>query len=387
MLPALRFRPGFVCACCFVAITLLTGCPHAGMSYSLVDAPSGAIVLPPKLTPAAIGSDLNVTIKNARKKAPSDQSCDISEGPLSVGWQGRNAKVHLKFETYEARDQKLAPGQVGPALFVNPLQEIEAIRTDVRKLETNGCLAPGESSLFLRALTQHLPLPPDIESELLYGDLGFTGVHELSPDFRLQIGSPIYAKNADGGADQFVAYENAYYVFKPSPKDGRVQISLASVTQTPFRKSAVEVEKSQNGISFPQGFGYFRFLLRDRTDLNSNASVASVLFAQQPAPLDEVTAEWRKTSADPCATPAASKLTCISIPAKDAVNLEPRFIINGKVVFGCPPGGCFGNSPENLKTLQIRRMYEGHMITITFDPARQTFRRFTLLPGDEISWH
>jgi len=369
------------------ATTLLTGCPHAGLSYSFVDAPSGAVLLPPKLTPAAIGSDVNVTIKNARKKAVANQSCDISEGPLSVSWQGRNANVHLKFESYEARGQQLTPGQVGPALFVNPLQEIEAIHADVHKLETNACLAPGEGALFLRALTQHLPLPPSVESELLYGDLGFTGVQELTPDFRLQIGSPIYAESADGGADQFVAYENAYYNFKPSPKDGRVQIALTSVTQTPFRKSTVEVEKSQNGISFPLGYGYFRFLVRTRTDLNSNASVASILFADRLAPLDEVTAEWRNTSADPCATPAASKLKCISIPTKDAANLQARYIINGKAVYGCPEGGCFGDSPGNLRTLQIRRMYEGHMVTIKFDPAKQTIRQFALLPGDEVSWH
>jgi hypothetical protein len=369
------------------ATTLLTSCPHAGLSYSFVDAPSGAVLLPPKLTPAAIGSDVNVTIKNARKKAVANQSCDISEGPLSVSWQGRNANVHLKFESYESRGQQMTPGQVGPALFVNPLQEIEAIRADVRKLETNACLAPGEGALFLRALTQHLPLPPSVESELLYGDLGFTGVHELTPDFRLQIGSPIYSKSADGGEAHFVAFENAYYTFKPSPKDGRVQIALASVTQTPFQKSAVEVEKSQNGISFPQGFGYFRILVRTRTDLNSSASVASILSADRPGPLDEVTAEWRNTSVDPCAIPAASELKCISIPTKDAANIQARYIINGRVVYGCPEGGCFGNSPENLRTLRIRRMYEGHMITIKFDPAKQAIGQFDLLPGDEVSWH
>jgi hypothetical protein len=32
-------------------------------------------------------------------------------------------------------------------------------------------------------------------------------------------------------------------------------------------------------------------------------------------------------------------------------------------------------------------MYEGHMITIKFDPAKQSIGQFDLLPGDEVSWH
>jgi len=82
----------------------------------------------------------------------------------------------------------------------------------------------------------------------------------------------------------------------------------------------------------------------------------------------------------------------MTFPPRVGVGIELRVRVNGREVFvgiGCALGGAIrGNKPaaEIEKTLQVRRLYQGRLIPVKFDPASTAIFGLVLMPGDEITW-
>ena len=81
----------------------------------------------------------------------------------------------------------------------------------------------------------------------------------------------------------------------------------------------------------------------------------------------------------------------MEFPQLFGVNPELRVRVNGKdkfVALGAGVGSAlqlpFG--AEVPKTLHITRLYRGHRIPISFDPATKDILLLTLMPGDELTW-
>lgn len=373
-------------------LLLISGCRHAPLTYQLLHQTSSTLLIPPFLTQAAASSNLSVTINKARKSASSNQSCDIKNGLISLHWRGRTAEVRIKSESYYSNATNQSPSQSAPGMYLDPLRSIESFRADLGKLEWTGCLKSGEAQRLRQILTQHLPLPPYIAFLFRFGSYDVTGILDLTPDFRLQIGSPLYTPGSTHVTEHLIGHETAYYVLRPAENDDRLRVSLASVTETLTRQPPVEESVSKNGLSFPQSFNHIRLLFRTRTDATVRASIATLLFTEDPSKLDEATTQRESSSVDSCESVTVSGVTCMTIPPSFGVAPELRVRVNGKDVYVVVGGALYGalgsRASENdiLKTLQVRRLYQGHLIPIQFDSTSSDILRLVLTPGDDLTW-
>ncbi len=382
----------------FALVLFLSGCHHAPLTYQLQHSGSTTILIPPSLNPATASSDISITIKNARKRASSNNSCDVENALITLHWRGSTAEVNLKSEAYYTNAANQNPHQTAPGMYLDPLRNMESFRADLRKLEWNGCLRPGEAQALLQIITEKLPFPTYIAFLFRFGSFDSTGILDLTPDFRLQIGSPIYSPGAAPTPDHLIGHENASYVFNPAQKSNRIQMSLASATETLARKSPVAKSTSQTGLEFPESFGYFRLLFRTRTDATSQASIATILFTQDASKLDEATRQSESGSLDSCGSVSVPGVNCISIPTKFGVAPEMRVRANGQDDF-IRVGGSISDALDAhdpratvninsiVKSLHVRRLYQGHLIHIQFDPSTRDILSLVLMPGDELTWH
>jgi hypothetical protein len=377
------------------AIALLSGCRPAPLAYQLVRQGSNLLLIPPTQTASVNvnAPSFNLVIKNARQIAPSTSKCDIESDLISLHWEGKTANVKLKSESYivgsEPGDTALQRSQ---RMFLDPLLNIKKFRFDLANLETNGCLRPGESQRLNIALSEKLPLPTEAGYRFRFGGFDLTGIFDLAPDFRLHVTGPVYAPGAADSKKQVMGFEHAYYILTPAQKNGRAQISLASVTETDIGKAPFTKSTPQNTLTFPESPGYFRYVFRDASVIGANISIATLLSAQETSTLEEATRQFMSGPAYLCDTVTTRGANCMMFPPGVGVGIELGVHVNGRQVFvglgGWLDDTVKGSKPltEIEKTLQVRRLYQGHLIPIKFDPTSQSIFALVLMPGDEITW-
>ena len=379
-------------------LVLLTGCWHAPVSYHLLRQGAAPLLVPPAQAVSQSKPSVQVSITNARKNASSHTDCDIDGPLLTLNWDRSTAKVRLKSETYvpETANQVVVetPGGINVApsqsLYLAPVESLDEVRKSLLSLEENGCLTANEGQNLIRALVENLPLPPDVAYLLRFGSYGITKVFDLTSDFRLQVVSPIYAQGATTLPGQPIGYETAEYVFVSAKKGSGVRISLDSVTETVGGGPPLKKSSTQNTFSFPESFGYFRLLFR--IDVSSQLTIATVMSASDVTKLNKATEQRETGPSDFCQSASTTGVTCMSFPPGFGVIPELRVRVNGQESFVRVSGtvreamnvSAFVTTAP--KTLMVRRLFQGHLIPVQFDPASQDILNFVLMPGDEITW-
>jgi hypothetical protein len=383
-------------------VSLVSGCRPAPLAYHLVPWSPNALLLPPNqyININANAPLFDLTIKNARQAKGSPANCDIAGDLITLHWQGKTANVKLKSESYVVTPESGAANRGSQRLFLDPLLSIEKFRNDLENLETNGCLRPGESRLLNIALSEKLPLPAGAGYRFRFGSFELTGIVDLVSDFRLNVDGPVYSAVANDGANngandstkQVIGYERAYYIFSPAGKSDRTQISLASVTETDIGKAALPKSKPQNALSLPESPGYFRLVLRSSAAATENISIATLLSAPDEKTLSDATRQLTSKPEEACEAVTARGANCMVFPPRVGVGIELGVHVNGRQVF-VGLGGWLDDTVKGAnslavieKTLQVRRLYQGHLIPIKFDPASQSIFALVLMPGDEITW-
>jgi hypothetical protein len=374
------------------AVALFSGCRPAPLAYHLGQDHSNLVLLPPQIVIANPSFDL--TIKNARQIPVSTSKCDIESDLITLHWVGKTAHVKLKEESYAVEPESAsAATQDSQRMFLDPLQSIKKFRFDLANLETNGCLRPGESQRLNIALSEELPLSTEAGYRLRFGAFDLTGVFDLASDFRLDVSGPVYATGANDSAKQVTGFEHAYYNFTPSHKGNRTQISLASATETDLGKAPFAISAPQNTLALPESPGYFRIVFRSSSVLGSTAiSIATLLSAPEASTLEEATTQLMSGPAYSCDTVTAHGANCMIFPPRVGVSIELGVHVNGRQVF-VGLGGWLDDTVKGAgslavieKTLQVRRLYRGHLIPIKFDPTSEAIFALVLMPGDEITW-
>ncbi|HWO31805.1 MAG TPA: hypothetical protein VNO32_23670, partial [Candidatus Acidoferrum sp.] len=148
----------------------------------------------------------------------------------------------------------------------------------------------------------------------------------------------------------------------------------------------------QYELSFPKSFGYFRLMFEvDQSSIN-RITGAILLYATNDVKLNEATKPREIESENFCRTVSVPSVTCIAFPANFGVTPELRVRVNSKATF-VPVGGtvldALGPADPEVgvpKSLQVRRLFRGHLIPVRFDGASEDILRLVLLPGDEIAW-
>jgi len=392
MPPLRKHRSPYLATIAVAVIALLSGCRPAPLAYRLVPQGSNLLLIPPTQIATADSPTFDLSIKNARQPAHSINNCDIEGELISLHWQGKTANVKLKSESYVVKPESGVAEQRSQRMFLDPLMSIEKFRDDLENLETNGCLRPGESRRLNTALSEKLPLPTATGYRFRFGSFDFTGIFDLVSDFRLHVTGPVYASGADDSTKQVIGFEHAYYIFTPVQKSDLTQISLASVTETDRGKDPVTKSTPQNTLAFPNSPGYFRIVFRTDAAASEHISIATLVSAPEQSILADATRQLASSSTDSCDVVTVRGASCMMFPPRVGVGIELGVQVNGRQVF-VGIGGWLDDTVKGAgplavieKTLQVRRLYQGHLIPVKFDPASQAIFSLVLMPGDEITW-
>jgi len=228
----------------FVMLTapFLVGCPKAPSSYKLQRSGTTTILIPPNVHSTNEKSPQFIAnLKNARRRSVAGTNCDIEGHVVTLRWNGKAAEIRLNSESYIAER----------GMYLDPLQDIGKFHEELLERESKGCFSSTEGRRIRRVVAERFPLPPSIAYRYELGSYDTTGFFELTPDFRLNVVSPIYQDGKTKAVEHQLGYEVSYYSFRSAVNDGRLTASLTSVTE--FRTGEPETPKAapRNRVDFP----------------------------------------------------------------------------------------------------------------------------------------
>jgi hypothetical protein len=382
--------PRFVSALAVALIILFLGCHHAAIAYVLHRDGLDPVVFPP------IGSDnasqiLTVAIKGARQ-ATDEMDCDIPGDLISLQWQGSTADISFHSQAFFANASDQSSDQIGRGMYVDPLLAIDKFRLNLAERQAKGCLRPIENEHLRRAIVEHFPLPPVIAYFLQMGSYDITGYFDLTPDFRMQITSPIYPPGANTSVKTLLGYETANYTFVREGPDNRTRIRLASATEVLIDAAPVEKQTLHNELPFSNSPAHFRLLFMTDEGTSNRITRAVLLSTTDETKLTEAVARPRNRPDDFCTTLFIADVNCTILPKNFGVSPELRVRVNQKDAF-VRVGGMVqevldlqdpeAGLPASLKVL---RPFHGRLIPIKFDRSSRDILKLVLLPGDQITF-
>ena len=276
-------------------------------------------------------------------------------------------------------------------MYLDPLQDIGTFHAQLLQLESKGCFNSVEARRIRRAVAERSPLPPTIAYRYQLGSYDTTGFIELTPDFRLNVVTPIYDADSQTLEHQ-IGYEIAYYNFAPVVGDGRVTASLVSVAE--FRPGQPETVKStpRNRVDFPRSPSYFHVTFKTEKTSARHVTRAFLLSSTDELQLDAGTKQLQDASVDTCEIVSTSGVKCIGFPPNFGVSVELRVRVNHKEAFVQLDGivldalGLKNLSADVPKSLRVTRLFQGRPVPIVFDRTKKDILALTLMPGDEIAW-
>jgi hypothetical protein len=373
------------------AAPFLAGCPKAPLSYKLQRWGTTTILFPPNLRSTADerSSQLVSNLTNARRSSVAGTNCDIEGSVVALHWHGKAVEIRVNSESYIAERSE---AQSTAGMYLDPLQDIGKFNEALLERESKGCFSSTEGRRIRRAVAERFPLPPSIAYRYELGSYDTTGFFELTPDFRLNVVSPIYQDGQTRAVEHQLGYEVSYYNFRSAANDGRLTVSLTSVTE--FRTGEHEMPKAapRNRVDFPVSPNYFRLVLKTERSSTRQITLTFLLGSPDEQQLDTGTKQLQAASVDSCQAVSLSGVTCISFPFDFGVSAELRVLANGRETFVQLDGivlnalGLRNLSADVPKNLRITRLYQGRRVPVMFDPLTKDIFRLSLMPGDELEW-
>jgi hypothetical protein len=374
-----------------VALVVLTlGCHHAATAYVLKRNGFDPIVFPPTRRDNA-SQVLSVAIKRARKST-ANTDCDVIGNLISLRWRGNTAEISFRPQAFFATSSDQSPNQIGRGMYVDPLLAIDKFRLDLSERQAKGCLRETENERLRRAIVEYFPLPPAIAYFLQMGSYDITGYFDLTPDFRMQITSPIYPSGTETSTKALLGYETANYTFVREGPDNRTRLRLASATEVLIGAAPVEKRTLRNELPFSDSPAHFRLLFMADETASGRITRAVLLSAPEETKLTQAVARRGSRPDDFCTTLSISDLKCTILPKNFGVSPELRISVNHKDEF-VRVGGMIQEvldleNPEAgpPPSLRVLRPFQGRLIPITFDRSSRDILRLVLLPGDQITF-
>jgi hypothetical protein len=361
------------------------GCQHAAIAYRLRRDGLDPIVLPPTMV-SSTSQSLSIDVKHARHANPKGIDCDVTGDLMSLRWAKSTAQISFRAETLFAPDPS-SPNQVGRGMYVDPLLAVDKFRLDLVERESEGCLSALESERLRRAVVESMPLPPDIAYSLQLGSYSVSGYFDLTPDFRMQVTSPIYAAGSEPSTSSLLGYETANYAF--TAERNLMRPRLISATETLIGAVPIEKQTVRNELPFGKSPAYFRLVFKTEEGLSTRVTRAILLSSRSQMRLTQAVAHRASSVDDFCATLSISQVNCTVLPKNFGVSPELRIRVNQKDAF-VRVGGMvrdvldLGIDAAPPASLQILRPFHGHLIPIEFDRSSKDILNLLLLPGDEL---
>ncbi len=215
---------------------------------------------------------------------------------------------------------------------------------------------------------------------------------DLTPDFRMQITSPIYPSGVKPSAKTLLGYETANYTFVREGPDGRTRLRLASATEILIGAEPAEKRTLHNELPFSTSPARFRLLFMTDETTSDRITRAVVLSAPDETKLAQAVARRGNRPDDFCTTLSIADVNCTILPKNFGVSSELRVRVNHKDAF-VRIGGMVQEvlNLENTEagpppSLKILRPFQGRLIPIKFDRSSGDILRLVLLPGDQITF-
>ena len=374
-----------VCSVAAAAILIFfLGCQHAAIAYHLRRDGLDPVVLPPLVDRAS--PSLSIDLQHARHAAPKSIDCDVTGDLISLRWEKSTAQISFRAQSLFASDQ-LSSNQIGRGVYVDPLLAADRFRLGLVERESKGCFTSAESERLRRAIVERIPLPPYLAYSLQLGSYSVSGYFDLTPDFRMQITSPIYPTGAKPSTSALLGYETANYAFT---REGNLtRLRLASATETLIGNVPAEKQTVRNELPFGKSPAHFRLFFKTEEGQSSQVTRAILLSSRSQLRLTEAVAHGASSVDDFCATLSLSQVSCSVLPKNYGVTPELRVRVNQKDAF-VRVGGMVrelldldrvANPPPSL---QILRPFHGRLIPIEFDRSSKDILDLVLLPGDEL---
>jgi hypothetical protein len=369
---------------------LFLGCHHAATAYVLRRNGLDPIVFPPTRSDNA-SQILSVAIKGARKST-AKTDCDIPGDVISLRWRGNTAEISFRSQAFFATSSDQSPNQIGRGMYVDPLLAIDKFRLALSKSQAKGCLREIENERLRRTIVEYLPLPPAIAYFLQMGSYDITGYFDLTPDFRMQITSPIYPPGIEPSTKTLLGYETANYTFVREGPDNRTRLRLASATEVLIGAAPIEKRTLRNELPFSDSPAHFRLLFMADETASGRITRAVLLSAPEETKLMQAVARLGNRPDDFCTTLSITDVKCTILPKNFGVSPELRVRVNQKDAF-VRVGGMVqeildlenpeAGPPPSLKVL---RPFHGRLVPINFDRSTTDILRLVLLPGDQITF-
>jgi hypothetical protein len=367
------------------AAPFLAGCPKTRSSYKLQRTGTTAVLIPPSLPSTADekSPQLVSNLKNARRRSLAGTNCDIEGSIVSLYWHGKSAEIRVNSESYIAER----------GMYLDPLREIGKFHEELLERESKGCFSSTDARGIRRAIAERFPLPPSIAYRYELGSYDTTGFFELTPDFRLNVVSPIYQDGQSKTIEHQLGYEVSYYSFRSAANDDRVTASLTSVSE--FRTGEHETPKAapRSRVDFPTSPNHYRLVLKtEKSSTKQQITLSFLLGSADERQLDAGTKQLQTASVKSCQAVTQSGVTRIAFPANFGVSAELRVRTNGREAFVQLDGivldalGLPNISADVPTKLRITRLYQGRRVPIIFDPVTKDIFRLSLMPGDELAW-
>jgi hypothetical protein len=375
----------------FVAalVFLFLGCHHATFAYVLNRDGRDPILLPPGRA-GGTSRNLSAMLKEARRSV-NRSDCDITNDLVSLSWRGSTARLEFHSQAFLA-DSDQSPNQIGRGVFVDPLVAMDNFRMGLAKLEMKGCLKANESARIRRGIVESFPMPPVVAYFLQLGSYDVTGYFDLTPDFRVQINSPIYAPGGEQSTRTLAGYETVNYSLVRESPDSLTRFQLSTATDTLIGQEPVETPSPRNELPFSKSPSHFRlFFMTDETS-SDRVTRAVVLSATKFSELDGALVYRSNRPDDFCTKVATTGMSCVVLPKNYGVSPELRVRVNRKDAF-VTVGGMVqdvldlesADAPLPL-SLEILRPFHDRLIPIKFDRASRDILKLVLLPGDQITY-
>jgi hypothetical protein len=371
-------------------LILFLGCHHAATAYVLRRNGLDPIVFPP-MRGENVSQALSVAITGARKSTATTD-CDIPGDLFSLRWRGNTAEISFRSQAFFTPPSDQSSNQTDRGMYVNPLLAIDKFRLALSEREAKGCMREIENERIRRAIVEYFPLPPAIAYFLQMGSYDITGYFDLTPDFRMQITSPIYPPGSEPSTKTLLGYETANYTFVREGPDNRTRLRLASATEVLIGSAPIEKRTLRNGLPFSDSPTHFRLLFMADETASGRITRAVLLSAPEETKLAQAVARLGNRPDDFCSTLFLTNVKCTILPKNFGVSPELRVRVNQKDAF-VRVGGMVQEvldledpEPGPPPSLKVLRPFHGRLVPINFDRSSTDILRLVLLPGDQITF-
>ena len=369
-----KWRLRLVLAC--LSVLLWSGCATRRQTFRVVPIGGTSYLLPPDYRDNKDpGHEIVVKVSGVAKSTASKQAsgCAIDVPQFSMARpRGGNVVVHV-------RPQDLFAGGGVVRAYRGTF---DRFRTELSRLEQEGCLRPGGGRAVAERVAESLPLPVMETLFYSYGYEPFRGYCEVHPDMRIDAQKALLEPGPDG-KEKLVRIDRALYAVRREEGGEGLRFQLDKRTGTEAAlPGLVQLHKP-----FYRFFYHIKF-----NDLSGTPQRTAVLLgADSLQKLEQTTASLWKDPDLTCGR--LTDIDCVKSPVGQIVTAQVPVRLNGKREV-IPVSFTIGDVLRDHQamrpgkpapTFELQREYRGRLARVEF-LTRQPVLNVPIRSGDRLKW-